>query len=701
LVVITVRPVNILLVDDRQENLIALQAVLRNPDYTITTSTSGAEALALVLRQEFAVILLDVAMPGMDGLEVAMHLKELERTRDIPILFVTAVATDVSHIYRAYEIGAVDYLIKPLDPEVVRKKVAVFVTLVQQRAQIHRQARQLREAERREYEGRLARLRLAGDVRYQKLVEGIDHVIGWSATPDPFRLSFISWRAEQMLGYPVAALAEGDFLAHVHPDDREAVVDAFHRAVSEGSDQSLEHRMIAADGRVLWFHTGVSVAPATESTALELHGVSLDMTEMKRVEQNQRFLAEVTGSLTAVLDHEAMLEKLARMVVPYLADWCIVDEVIGPYTVRQVAAAHRDPAEEPLLRKLRRRASLDSRAGVGIAHVLRTERPELHAQIAGARWVAEALGAEPSDALERLGASSCMIVPLAARGRILGVMTLVSAERTYGAGDLALADELRSRAALAIDNARLYQEARHAIAARDELLAIVSHDLRNPLNNIITIAEMPPAVEADKRQQRATMVLRSARKMDRLIKDLLDFAKIEAGRMTIERRPVPAAELVHETVEMFATLAQGRSQALSVRESEGVVVYCDHGRTLQILSNLVGNALKFTPDGGTIELGCERREHEAVFSVADSGPGISEEELPHVFERFYQARKTSHMGVGMGLAIVKALVEAQEGRVWVESQLGAGATFFFTLPLAEVAAARAHEPREGEQPPAS
>jgi PAS domain S-box-containing protein len=671
----TTAPIHILLVDDRPENLLALKALLRNPDYRIATATSGVEALAMVLRQEFAVILLDVAMPGMDGLEVAKHLKELERTRDIPILFVTAVATDVSHIYRAYDIGAVDYLIKPLDPETVRKKVSVFVTLVRQREQIKEQAKRLHEAERREYETRLARLRLAGDVRYQKLVEGIDHVVGWSANPNPFRLTFISRRAEQILGYPVA---EGDFLQHVHPDDRDKLLDTFQRALKERTDQTVDHRIIAADGRVLWFHTGVSVAPASESEALELHGVSIDLTELKRTEHNQRFLAEMISCLTAELDQEARLRKLAQLVVPYLADWCVIDEVVGPLALRQVAAAHRDPAKQPLLQRLQRRPCSEL-----IANVLHTDKPELHAQ-ANAHQVAAALAT--SDALEALGVSSFMIVPLSARGRLLGVMTLVASERSFTAADLALADELRSRAALAIDNARLYREAKQAVAARDELLAIVSHDLRSPLTTIRTVAGMleQPA-EPDKLEQRAALILRSAQQMERLISDLLDFAKIEAGKMSIERQVVTARDLVHETFEMFGTLAQGRSQRLECRESDGIAVYCDRGRTLQVLSNLVGNAIKFTPEGGAIELWIERVDHEAVFSVSDSGPGISPEEAPHLFQRFYQSRKTSHMGAGLGLAIVKALVEAQGGRVWVESELGAGATFFFTLPLADVA----------------
>src|SRR5438309_11008092 len=159
-------PINILLVDDQLDNLVALKAILNGDGYHLFAASSGAEALRIALREKLTVILLDVVMPEMDGFEVAQHLKQVAQTRNIPILFLTAVATDVHQIYRAYEVGAVDYLIKPLDAEVVRKKAAVFVALDRQREVIERQALVLREAERRDYEVRLAQLRSAGDGRY-------------------------------------------------------------------------------------------------------------------------------------------------------------------------------------------------------------------------------------------------------------------------------------------------------------------------------------------------------------------------------------------------------------------------------------------------------------------------------------------------------------------------------------------------------
>jgi signal transduction histidine kinase len=335
---------------------------------------------------------------------------------------------------------------------------------------------------------------------------------------------------------------------------------------------------------------------------------------------------------------------------------------------------------------LQRRGSLDMDAAWGIGHVLRTEKPELHPRIDAASWLARALGAEPGAGLEELSARSCMIVPLSARGHVLGILTLVATSasgRTYEAADLALAQDLRTRTALVLDNARLYQDSKNAVAARDELLAIVSHDLRSPLSTISVCADLLETKLSDDLSEKAAVIQRAARQMDRLIGDLLDLAKIEAGGLRVERQPVEAEELVGEISEMFGTQAAARSQRLECDQGRGLVISCDRGRALQIFSNLIGNAMKFTPDGGTVRLRIERSGEEAIFSVSDSGPGIKAEELPHIFERFWQARKKSQTGVGLGLSIVKALVEAHDGRVWVESQPGKGTTFFFTLPLAQ------------------
>jgi PAS domain S-box-containing protein len=280
----------VLLVDDRPENLVALEGILGQLDYRLLTASSGNEALQIALREKVTVILLDVAMPEMDGFEVAQLLKQTERTRTIPILFVTAIVTSEQEIHRAYDVGAVDYLIKPLDAFVVRKRVAVFVELVHQREEIARQEERLRESQRREYEVRLDTLRAANLQRFRKLIEGIDHAIAWSADETP-RLTFISARVEKILGFPTSAFIAPDFCGpHVHPDDREGVRATVERVLRDGVELTASHRMVAADGRVLWFHTTLS-REVNDKGRPEIHGVSIDVTDIKRAEANHALFA--------------------------------------------------------------------------------------------------------------------------------------------------------------------------------------------------------------------------------------------------------------------------------------------------------------------------------------------------------------------------------------------------------------------------
>jgi PAS domain S-box-containing protein len=677
-------PINLLLVDDQPENLVALKAILNNPEYHLFTATSGAEALQIALREKLTVILLDMVLPEMDGCEVAHHLKQVSRTRNVPILFLTAVATDVQQIYRAYEVGAVDYLIKPLDTEVVRKKVAVFVDLVRQREEIERQALLLREAERRDYQLRLAELRLAGDRRYRKLVEGIDHAIAWTAN-DALRLTFVSRQAPRILGYPMDQFLAPDFWdKHLHPDDRDSVLAVFRRALTECVDLVVDHRMVTEHAQVLWFHTGIS-GESERGDPPELHGISLDVTDIKRAEETQTFLADVGAVLSESLDYRTTLANLARRVVPYLANWCLIDEVFGSSTVREVAAAHADPAQEVWVRGLERRHALECGNSPGIADVVRTGRSKLCRHIPDMSWMAGEIGAGQTELLRRIGAVSCMFVPLSVRDRVLGVMTLVSSapHRRFSPTDLAFAEEVCRRAALAMENALLYAESERASRAREEFLAIVSHDLRSPLSSVIASGRMLERVpgNAEQAERAARTIQRSAARMERLITDLLDLVQIQAGRLIVEPEAYDALSVIDDSLEMFKPIAAEKEIHLHVEGTANLQLYCDRDRVLQILSNLVGNAFKFTPPAGSIVVRVEPDGHEVRFTISDTGPGIPEEQFAHIWERFWRARTANASGVGLGLSIAKGLVEAHGGRIWGESTVGVGTTIYFTLPL--------------------
>lgn len=252
-----------------------------------------------------------------------------------------------------------------------------------------------------------------------------------------------------------------------------------------------------------------------------------------------------------------------------------------------------------------------------------------------------------------------------------------------------VAEELRAKSeALAEENARLYEEAQQAVRAREQVLAVVSHDLRTPLAAILMTAdalmlELPTEAETPKLLQSQERIRRSATRMLRLIDDLLDLANIEVGRVAIELKPRDPGQLIRETLANFDSVAHKEGLQLGAQLGESLPnAYCDGDRILQVLSNLVGNAIKVAQQGGRITLRVEARAGELVFVVEDDGPGIAEEERKHLFERYWRGEHTQYRGSGLGLAIAHGIVSAHGGKIWVESELGRGTTFRFTVPAA-------------------
>jgi len=289
-------------------------------------------------------------------------------------------------------------------------------------------------------------------------------------------------------------------------------------------------------------------------------------------------------------------------------------------------------------------------------------------------------------------AEGSLFAPLVGRnGHTLGVIQLWDKkEGSFNESDEAILTQLAQMCSVALENARLYKAAQDATRARDDLVAIVSHDLRNPVHTINLAAafllEIAPAVDrrvTSRRQIEA--IQRAANRANRLISDLLDVAKIQAGGLAVELAPVPAAALVQEAVDSATPLAASKQLTLDRVAPENLpAVSADRDRVLQVFGNLIGNAIKFTPTGGKITILAEAQGMEVRFAVCDTGPGVPPEHLPHVFDRYWQAKSTAKLGTGLGLSIAKGIVEAHAGRIWVESEPGRGASFIFTLPSAPV-----------------
>jgi len=406
-----------------------------------------------------------------------------------------------------------------------------------------------------------------------------------------------------------------------------------------------------------------------------------DVTDRKRIADEERLLAEVGRILVeAGPDYERLLGDVANALVHGLADWCSVD-IVQAGNIRRLRLVHADPAMAATCEALERYPAIRKQP-TPIAEVLETRGPVLMSELP-AGWL-ESI-AESEDHLRLMQAfdpGSFIVVPLLARGQTLGTLGIGAsrASRRYGTEDLRLVEQLASRVALAVDNARLHEDLERAVRARDEVLGIVAHDLRSPLNSIVLHAQVL------RRQHDAPRSIESIRnaagRMNALIQDLLDVARLEAGeRLSISHKPVDTASLLAEAVEQQQAALSEKQVTLEMN-GEPASVWADRVRLLQVLDNLLGNALKFCRS--RISLGAARKDGQVRFWVADDGAGIAPEALCHVFDRFWQSSRGDRRGAGLGLSIVKAIVEAHGGRVWAESQPGVGTQFYFTLPEAAI-----------------
>jgi signal transduction histidine kinase len=297
---------------------------------------------------------------------------------------------------------------------------------------------------------------------------------------------------------------------------------------------------------------------------------------------------------------------------------------------------------------------------------------------------------EHLQAVRAVDPKSAMAVPLLAHRGLGGVISFVSCStnRLYGPADVRVAEELALRAALSIENARLFSEAQSAIKTREDVLAVVSHDLRNPLANIQVVVQLLRGferIDEKKAREFVDKVQRSTDEMKVLIDDLLDFARIQSGTFSIVASADKLSHVVMLAIDRLRALAEAKGQTLEVDLPSSLPeVVIDAHRIAQVVSNLVGNAIKFTPQEGAIQVSARQQDHQIVVSVTDTGPGIPQEHLQKIFDRFWQAPGTKYKGSGLGLSIAKGIVQAHGGSIWAESQLGKGSSFFFTLPLADV-----------------
>jgi len=494
----------------------------------------------------------------------------------------------------------------------------------------------------------------------------------------------LRWSDEtyRIFDMPVGKLVDYTaFLDHVHPDDR-ALVDAKWQAALRGAPYDLEHRIVAGSGEVRWVREKAELAFDAHGAPLGGIGIVQNVTERRRLEDEQRLLSDVGVLVASTLDYEQVLMNLTQLVVRDLADYCIVDMLDETGKLHRHSVACRDPANRWIADVLAK-VAIDPDRPYLTGAVLTTRRPALVANVTHEQLEGFAHDAQHLAALEAMQPQSVVLAPLIARDTLLGAIGLVAghASRPWGESDIRLVEELARRAAISIDNARLYRAAQRAIKSRDDVLGIVAHDLRNPLNAITLHAALIHKRGDEHLQRRSEAIERATRRMDRLIQDMLDVTRLESGHMTVEQARVATRLVLADALDAQRPHAQAAKVDLRLEVAGNLPdVWADRDRILQILENLIGNACKFTPAGGQIVVRAAPRDHEVVFSVADTGRGIAPEHQPHVFDRFWQTREARRGGAGLGLPIVKGIVEAHGGALWFESAVGRGTTFHFTIP---------------------
>jgi signal transduction histidine kinase/DNA-binding response OmpR family regulator len=595
--------VNILLVDDNESNLVALQAILQAEGRNLIRAASGDEALQYLLDNDVAVVLLDVRMPGISGLETARLIRGRKRSRDLPIIFLTAYdSVDKKDLSEGYSLGAVDYIIKPLDPEALKSKVAVFVELFKKTEQVKQQAALLREKN--------IQLENANFERLGKLVE---------------------------LGQRLTAERDPEELLQLFCDAARDIIDA----------RSASVKILEANGEVLQFVSSRVSAAAAGAAAPPADGDLLRM--FSSLQYPVRAARHTTG-----LGHLAGTSGVNSLLT---APICAAERTFGwLYLTDKLGGDEFSEADE--------RLAMTLSAQLAVAY----ENARMHAD---AQRHAEELLQEVT---ERKQAEK-------ERERLLQSekVARLEAEEARELSSALLVRERESRA-----------EAEAANRLKDEFLATVSHELRTPLNAMLGWAELLKDRRLDDaRQSHAVETIeRNGRTLARIVDDILDASRIITGKLGLDLRPLEIATVIDAAADVLRPAADAKRimLELAIPRRGGPIVLGDADRLQQVVWNLLSNAIKFSPGPGLIRVTLERVTNHACIKVSDSGQGISLEFLPYVFERFRQADSSmtrSAGGLGLGLAIVRHLVELHGGSVSAESDgPGLGSTFIVSVPLA-------------------
>lgn len=497
-------------------------------------------------------------------------------------------------------------------------------------------------------------------------------------------------RWAQMRGYTLSEIKPhvDSWLTGIHKDDL-PILQAKLKDYFEGvtSDYEAEFRVFTKSGKLIWIlDKGKIFQWDVDGKPLRMLGTESEITEKKRIENEQKFLTKAGTILSSSIQYDETLKSVCDLAAGEIADICIVDILDNMACPVKRVVSTRDPALLKTCKELKKdsfypaKPSLlssvyESRSTIFIKHVdyknlgLLFQNQSCH------------------ELYKNIHLESIVAVPLIVYGKVVGMLSFFKLAESgpFTKDEVMLAEKLGELAAFSINNANLYNEAKNATKVREEVLAIVSHDLKNPLNTIGLVAQMfrlSKDLDSTKISSLASNLDISTKQMKQLISNLLDFAKLQSGTFSVDLKPTNISEVINDVLGMLKLQINEKHQFIDFEIPTGLPdIPCDAQKLEQVFSNLLGNAIKFSPDGGKIKLQVDQTPEGFLVSVSDTGPGIASDLLPRIFDRFWQPQESRDQGSGLGLSIVKGIIEAHKGRIWVESALGKGSTFAFFLPL--------------------
>lgn len=657
---IAVTTAKVLVADDNEAKRYLLVRWLSRAGFQVLEASNGEATLALALERPDLVVL-DVKLPDMTGFEVCGRLKSNPATAHIPVLHLSAHKSTLDDRITGLEGGADAFLTYPVEPE---ELIATARALLRVRSA---------EAALRESE---ERFRLVGCATR-------DVIWDWD-----LRTNILVWNeaAETLFKLPsneILGTSEW-WYSRIHPADRARVVAGLH-AVIDGAGEYWydEYRMRRSDDSYATVFDRGYVVHSDTGEPVRMVGSMLDVSERRHSEDARRFLGDASTMLAASLDYEATLKNVARLTIPRIADRCIVYMVDDGGLIRplEVAASMRE--EEERLWELQHRYPINPDSGTDtVARVIR----------GGAAEIVSGSPAPHDDDLEpRLNklTTSSMVVPLRARGRTLGalVLTSTSPSRLYEREHLLIAQELADRAALAVDNAKLYEAAVLASRTKSDFLGVMSHELRTPLNAILGYSDLlllgiAGTISEDSHGY-IDRVRACAKHLLQLIEQILVFSRMETGKEPLMRESVALHPLISEVMALVQPVATEKGLAINIStDSPDVTVQSDRTKVNQILMILLTNAIKFTHTGD-IRLDVRAEAERVVVDVTDSGIGIATEDIEKIFTPFWQVQQEKTRafgGTGLGLTVARRLAQLLHGDLNVTSRPKRGSTFTLWLP---------------------